>query len=166
MYFYKKAAEQGDSEAMFNLCVNYEEGYGVTANMTTALAYCEKAAQLGNARAHMWLGRVYQLGSDNITIDMDKAICHFQSAAKACLGADDSVHEEILQVGMERAIKWFEVALENGHSRANIFLGKIYAGRTRRNSNGQTTCCEVPKQLHRNRRRDFIRMVPFGCLSS
>ena len=49
--WFERAAAQNQSNALYNLGLYYEYGYGTTKNWTTALDYYRKAARLGNEKA-------------------------------------------------------------------------------------------------------------------
>lgn len=48
MEWYKKAANQGDSDAQLNLGIMYEQGQGVRPNKRTANEWYEMACDSGN----------------------------------------------------------------------------------------------------------------------
>ena len=54
--FYRKAAEKGDAEAMFNLGVMYAKGRGVGKDEKKAVEWYQKAADKGHAGAMFNLG--------------------------------------------------------------------------------------------------------------
>lgn len=56
---FKKAAEQGKSDAQFNLGLMYLKGEGVAQNYVEAKALFEKAAAQNNVRAQVNLARMY-----------------------------------------------------------------------------------------------------------
>ena len=56
--WFRKAAEQGDSEALFYLGSCYEHGVGVNINMTEAVKWYQKAARGGNESARDYLKRL------------------------------------------------------------------------------------------------------------
>ncbi len=49
--WYRKAAEQGDAAAQYNLGLCYCNGWGVSKDMTEAVEWYRKAAEQGNAPA-------------------------------------------------------------------------------------------------------------------
>ena len=79
--WYRKAAEQGDADAQFNLGVCYEYGYGITQDSTEAVNWYRKAAEQGNADAQYNLGTCYQEG---IGVDQNntKAMNWFRKAVE------------------------------------------------------------------------------------
>ena len=49
--WYRKAADQGNSDGQFDLAALYEHGQGLTADLTQAIAWYRKAADQGNTGA-------------------------------------------------------------------------------------------------------------------
>ncbi len=62
MKWYRKAAEQGDPEAQFNLGVMYYEGEGMPQSDVKAARWYRKAAEQGHAIAQFRLGYMYFYG--------------------------------------------------------------------------------------------------------
>jgi TPR repeat protein len=60
--WYRKAADQGDVEAQFNLGELYREGRGVPLDLAQAAAWYRKAAEQDEANAQVRLGGLYFLG--------------------------------------------------------------------------------------------------------
>ena len=79
--WFKKAAIQGHSTAMFNIGVAYWDGSGIQKNRTKALQWWEKSAIAGNSGAQFNLGLAYYIGEEVIT-DLDKATQWISMAAK------------------------------------------------------------------------------------
>ena len=61
--WYRKAAEQGDADAQFNLALMYDYGRGVTEDDAEAVRWYRKAAEQGGARAQLNLGVMYYSGN-------------------------------------------------------------------------------------------------------
>ena len=57
-----EAAEQGDSDAQYNLGYMYESGQGVPRNYKVAVNWYQKAADQGHANAQYNLGYMYTNG--------------------------------------------------------------------------------------------------------
>ena len=57
-----KAAEQGDTEAQFNLGVMYAKGIGVPQDYAQAVQWYRKAAEQGEIEAQFALGVMYEKG--------------------------------------------------------------------------------------------------------
>jgi hypothetical protein len=62
VYWYKKAAEQGDTEAQLNLAVMYKYGTGVNEDSSQAVFWYKKAAEQGNTKAQLNLAVMYASG--------------------------------------------------------------------------------------------------------
>ncbi len=60
--FYRKAAEVGDDDAMFQLGLCYIHGYGVAGNIAEGIRWYTMAAERGNIRAMFHLGVLYEDG--------------------------------------------------------------------------------------------------------
>jgi hypothetical protein len=60
--WYRRAAEQGDVLAQFNLGVRYDNGQGVQQSYKEAAWWYRRAAQQGHARAQSNLGVLYANG--------------------------------------------------------------------------------------------------------
>jgi len=61
--WYRKAADQGDADAQYNLGSVYRDGEGVPRDYAEALKWFRKAAVQGDARAQASLGMMYTIGS-------------------------------------------------------------------------------------------------------
>jgi uncharacterized protein len=55
MRWYRKAAEQGDAKAQYNLALAYMTGDGLRKNSAQARKWFLAAAKRGNAKARIWL---------------------------------------------------------------------------------------------------------------
>jgi len=73
-------AENGQSTAMLNLGLLYEQGLGVARNFTKALEWYQKAANAGESEAYMRVGVCYEIGI-GAAVDMGKAVANFEKAA-------------------------------------------------------------------------------------
>ena len=62
--WFRKAAEQGDASAQFNIGVAYDLGKGVPQNYADALRWYLKAAGQGHARAQFNVGVMYENGKE------------------------------------------------------------------------------------------------------
>ena len=80
MVWYRKAADQGYSDAQLRLGALYESGFGVQRDYGQAKAWYQKAADQGNADAQCVLGWLYLNGS-GVKQDYAQAMAWFQKAA-------------------------------------------------------------------------------------
>ena len=78
--WYRKSAEQGDSEAENNLGCIYSDGLGVENDYKEALKWFRKSALHGNAMGQLNLGLMYRDGH-GVEKDHDEAAKWFFRAA-------------------------------------------------------------------------------------
>jgi TPR repeat protein len=78
---YRKAAEQGNASAQFNLGNMYSNGEGVTPDDTEAVKWYRKAADQGHASAQLNLGNMYDNG-EGVMLDDTKAVKWYRKAAE------------------------------------------------------------------------------------
>lgn len=88
VYWYEKAANQGNIDAQFNLGVCYDNGSGVSQDSEKAVYWYKKAAGQGNAAAQYNLGVLYEKGQGMLK-NKEKAIEWYEKAAS--LGEADAV---------------------------------------------------------------------------
>ena len=80
LYWYERAAEQGQRTAQSNVATMYQKGTGCTVNMEKALYWYEKAGEQGDDDAQLWAGMLYELGQ-SCTKDTKKARYWYEKAA-------------------------------------------------------------------------------------
>ena len=139
---YRKAAEQGDANAQYNLGVCYENGYGVMQDYSQAVYWYRKAAEQGDAFAQCNLGSCYGNGK-GVTQDYSQAVYWYRKAveqgnaeAQCNLGTSYGNGEGVTQ-DYSKAVYWFRKAAEQGNAVAQYNLGVCYRngkGVTRDNS--------------------------------
>ena len=77
----QKRVDAGDPVAIWHLGYQYAVGgYGLQKDVTRATELYERAAELGEQKAHFSLGYLYGLG-EGVAKDTAKAIRHFEAAA-------------------------------------------------------------------------------------
>ena len=77
----QKRVDAGDPVAIFHLGTTYEHGeYGLEKDVTRAVELYERAAELGEKKAHYNLGVLYDEGIE-VAKDMAKAFRHYEIAA-------------------------------------------------------------------------------------
>ena len=103
----RKAAEQGDASAQFNLGWMYAEGEGVPENHMQAVKWYRKAAEQGDAGAQLFLGRMYDEGGGG----------RFEITERRFKGVPKDNAE---------AVKWHRKAAEQGDAAAQWGLGLAY----------------------------------------
>ena len=80
MRWYRKAADQGEASAQYNLGVICFKGQGVTQDYAEAMKWFRIAADQGHARAQTGLGRMYEKGR-GVTQDYVQALVWYNLAA-------------------------------------------------------------------------------------
>ena len=133
---YRKAAEQGNDKAQFNLGICYANGIGVERDFKQAAYWFRKAAEQGNDKAQVMLGASYAEGI-GVEKDFKQAAYWYRRAAeqgnadaKECLlelpmlehtevFRKEDVNREMIQAVRESA--------NYGGSYAQYELGKYYA---------------------------------------
>ena len=128
----KKAAEQGDAQAQYNLGICYANGNGVEKNFSEAVKWWRKAAEQGVALAQGNLGACYNLGY-GVEKNPTEAVKWCRKAAEQgiaeaqfCLGACYALGDGVEKNPTE-AVKWYRKAAEQGNAPAQYNLGFFYA---------------------------------------
>lgn len=120
---YRKAAQQGDAIAQYNLGCAYVNGNGITKNEIQAVYWYRKAAEQGIASAQNNLGYSYGNGR-GINKDDAQAVIWYRKAAEQGeryaqhnLGV---MYENGTGVAKDetQAIAWYHKAAEQGHASA------------------------------------------------
>ena len=127
----RKAADQGNPVAQYNLGDIYDNGQGVPKDSAEAFRWFHQAADQGHAEAQAILGRMYANGEG---VDKDpvaavkwslRAAEQGQIYAQCNLANAYAEGKGVLQDRSE-AIKWYRLAAAQGHSGAQASLGRIY----------------------------------------
>lgn len=95
-------AEKGDIDAMLKIGECFYFGEGRDENYRFAIKYLLKPAEMGNADAQFYLGRIYQEGE--------------REEAGAYKGVERNLDE---------AVKWLSKAAAQGHERAAAALAEM-----------------------------------------
>ncbi|MCL1994568.1 MAG: hypothetical protein FWG63_00005 [Defluviitaleaceae bacterium] len=119
--WFRKAAEQNNADAHYNLFNCYDRGIGVEQSITEANKHIHKAAELNHAVATYNLGNFYAEGKLGLSKDNKEAMKCFHKAAE-----DNKVRQnswfkerlgniyfegEITSKNYEEAVKWYHKAL-------------------------------------------------------
>lgn len=131
VYWYHKAAEQGDSVGQFRLGEMYEDGCGVEQNSELAVYWYRKAAEQGEAESQYYLGVLYHCGLC-VPQDYKVALKLYRLAAdqgdayaQNNLGTMYSNGEGVTQ-DYDEAVKWFRKAADQGDADGQFNLGAMY----------------------------------------
>ena len=126
----KKAAEGGDSRAMFQLGEMYSDGKVVQENFSESAKWYRRSADAGWPEGHTSMGMISLIKAVGLA-DSDESAVRF--------GSDESkkseiisliVHPEHLQIrnqmALKESVKWLRVGAEQGHNaNAQFVLGLL-----------------------------------------
>jgi TPR repeat protein len=127
----RKAAEQGDVEAQFNLGLFYFNGQGVPQDYAQAAVWYRKAAEQGNGRAQSALGQLYFYGQ-GVSQDYVQSATWFRKAAEqGDANAQDGLGWQYysghgVPQDFVQAVVWYRKAAEQGKADAQFTLSKLY----------------------------------------
>ena len=128
---YRKAAEQGNASAQYNLGLMYEQGHGVAQDNKEAIAWYRKAAEQGDARAQYSLGIMYVNGH-GVAQDYKQASVWYRKAAEQGNASAQNnlgvMYDNGLGVARDykQAVSWYRKAAEQGNATAQNNLGVMY----------------------------------------
>ena len=130
VYWYRKAAEQGITNAQCNLGYCYEYGQGVTKSITEAIKLYRNAAEQGNAAAQHNLGECYEKGR-GVTQNYYEAVKWYRKAADQGIAEAEYnlgvCHEKGQGVtkSISEAEKWYRKAAAQGNANAKDNLKRL-----------------------------------------
>jgi TPR repeat protein len=130
--WYRKAADQGDAKAQWNLGGIYASGRGgIPQDFRQASSWCRKAATLGFAPAQSTLAGIYARSAalenrEQAVFWWTKAAQQDDPEAQYNLGLMYSQGAGVAQ-DFEQAFSWFGQAAEQGVPSAQSRLGLMYA---------------------------------------
>ena len=139
---FKKAADEGDARADFELGVMYLYGRGIPLDDNSAFNSFAKAAENGNLGGVFMLGRMYieGIGTEQ---DKDKAIAIYAKAADAgepffqYLLGEYYASGVFVDKDMKRALTLLEKAANGGSDYAALKLAEIYEDETFEGADGE-----------------------------
>ncbi|QLB40550.1 tetratricopeptide repeat protein [Mannheimia pernigra] len=114
-----RLAEQGISEAQYNLGQMYRRGEGVAKNDKQAVYWYQKAAEQGNTDAQYNLGSMYYVGK-GVAKNDKQAIYWYQKAAEQGMAAAQNklgamyFKGEGVQRDLSKAKQYFQLACNGG----------------------------------------------------
>jgi TPR repeat protein len=114
--WYRKAAEQGHAEAQWKLGDAYGSGKGVPQDEEEAVKWFRLAADQGHAEAQWRLGSTYDSG-ESVLAQLCGRVKGFIAGERAGFSLPRN-HEE--------AFKWYELAANQGHAKAQYSVGDAY----------------------------------------
>jgi TPR repeat protein len=128
VYWYKKAAEQGDPNAQFELGWMYANEEGVAKDYKESLKWYRKAAEQGNIAAWINIGVAYENGH-GVPKDYEEAVkCYKKGAETNWAGAQSNLggmywSGKGVPKDYDEAVKWFRRAAEKNDVKAFYVLG-------------------------------------------
>ncbi len=127
----KKAAENGNTEAQFELGRIYGNGDGVPQDYQAAIGWLEKAARQNHAKAQESLGSIYANGV-GVQQDFPTARSWYLKAARNGLGSAQYLMATMYRFGlfesdvdMDQAIDWYQRSANQNVAAAQLALGKL-----------------------------------------
>jgi serine/threonine protein kinase len=123
VYWYRKAADQGNRYAQFSLSRKYAYGDGVEQDKAEAAALLRKAAEQGDGNSQYFLASAYEDGM-GVEVDGEEAVYWYTKCSEQ--GENDRIASAQLQLGeiFEEGIivdqdlfesrRWFRRAVESG----------------------------------------------------
>lgn len=123
LYWYERAGEQGDANALYKAALQYADGRGVATNAAKAVALCRKAARKGLPIANLTLG-TWLAGGLATEVDWEGAVECYRLAAEAGIPEAEVAYADCLQDGrggaadVAKALIWRMRAAEHGSSKA------------------------------------------------
>jgi SEL1 protein len=151
LYYFRLAAENGNSNAMAYLGKLYSEKNDyIKQNNVTALQFFQRSAEKANPMGQAGVGMAFYHGA-GVEQSYEKAFKYFQ------LSADQGYVEGQLMLGVmyykgqgvkrdyKMAIKWFQAASQSGHALGYYNLGQMHATGT-----GVLRSCSTATELFKN----------------
>lgn len=125
--YYRSAADGGNTDAMNNLGLLYESGYGVPKDINKSLALYRKAAESGNCFACYNLGNCYRLGK-GVSTDYYAAVDWLKKAIDNGYRQDSQdlsflIGEMLYHLNDAECYTWLEKSVESGNLLSRIGLG-------------------------------------------
>ena len=127
VYWYRKAAEQGQVYGQLNLAICYETGNGVEQDYVQSVYWYRKAVEQGNLDAQCNLGYCYDVGRGVGKDSMQAAYWYRQAAEQGssiaqcklgvCYSNGYGVEKDEIQ-----AVYWYQKSAEQGNVDASILL--------------------------------------------
>jgi len=135
--WFKRASEAGLPEAMERLGLAYLSGVGTVVDEEKAKEWLVKAAENGNASAECSLGTRYAEGEFGEK-DFKEAVVWWRKAAEngdttamcnlGCIFSDPDLSDNVIQIDLDEARKWFHNANDAGSEYAAYCIGLDVSG--------------------------------------
>ncbi len=122
--WYRKAAEQGHTEAQYEIGYRYSMGLGVPRDVVEAAKWYRKAAEQGHTEAQYTIGRRYHRGKPGVLQDYVQAAKWYREAAEKGYALSQEGLGILYYKGQGvpqdyvEAHKWFNLAVASGNASA------------------------------------------------
>jgi TPR repeat protein len=132
MSWFRKAADQGDARAQYDVGDLYFRGKGVPQSYTNAVNWTQKAADQGYARAESGLAYMYSNGAGLPQSYTDAVKWYRKAADQGDAGAQHALgymylHGQGVPQDYTESARWIQRAADQGDAEAEAGLGYIYA---------------------------------------
>jgi TPR repeat protein/serine/threonine protein kinase len=131
--WYRKLAEQGDSDGQNSLGKKYENGQGVTQDYAEAVKWYRKSAEQGNSNGQNSLGWMYAHGKGVKQDDGEALKWCRKSAEQGNPYGQNSLGDMYtytyghnIKEDYTEALKWYRKSVEQGNSEGQRKLGIMY----------------------------------------
>jgi len=130
IYWYKIAAEKGDSQSQANLAALYFQGQGVTKDLQKAFYWFEKAANQDLPDAVFFVGYMYLNGVGTAKNPRKAAELYIKAANLGVAAAQKMVgamyeNGAFLEKNLSKAIEWYRKAARQGDEEARQQLTRL-----------------------------------------
>ena len=115
--WYRKAVDQGNSRAQYNLGLMYIYGLGVAKDRAEARKWFQKAADQGHKDAE---SQLRELGVVSFSPSSPASVVDYAKKGDAYYYGDG------VPRNYEEAVKWYKMAAEQGDASAQSLLGHLY----------------------------------------
>jgi TPR repeat protein len=133
--WYRRAAEQGNIRAQYNLGVMHAKGEGVPQDHTEAVKWYRLAAEQGDDFAEVRLAHIYEKGEGGVPQDYAEALKWYQRDAERSndAAAQFNVGRIYGRLAGEQgpalhilASRWYQLAANQGYASVQFHLGLMY----------------------------------------
>ena len=129
--WFRKSAEQGNSDGQRLLGFMYKNGRGLDTNYIKAVEWYRKSAEQGNSNGQVDIGIMYQDGTGT-TKDHEEAVKWYRKSAEQGNAYGQFNLGIMYENGTgttkdyEEAVKWYRKSAEQGNSNGQVGLGAMY----------------------------------------
>lgn len=132
LYWFEKAAKQGDGEALNMVGLCYQYGKGISPDYLKASEYYKQAGEKGIWSAYLNLGNIYYEGDDHLKKNERDASAYYEIAAEKGEKVAQYNYGVCLRNGTgidnddEKAFMWLQASAKQNYAPAQYLLGVCY----------------------------------------